>query len=220
MSFTESLALKVVSLLLALILWITILGFKREEMKKSVKFELLLPPGKVLVKRVPTEITFTIVGPRVLLKDVERRLQPIRSDLRGSRENTKILTITEDQLLDKLPSGVKVPVIQPTHIAIELEEVVERKKLVKANFIGELPDGYELKSISVTPEQIPVSGAKTLVENLEFLSTEPIPLQDVTQSEEREVTVEVDESQGFQVSRQRTVKVKINVRPTTKKSMK
>ena len=36
-TFTESLGLKSVSLLLALILWITILGFKREELKKNVK---------------------------------------------------------------------------------------------------------------------------------------------------------------------------------------
>src|SRR5215210_1900531 len=81
-AFSESLALKAVSLLLALILWITILGFKREEMKKNVKFEPLLPPGVVLVNKIPQFIQFTLSGPRVLLKDIEKKTQPIRPDLR------------------------------------------------------------------------------------------------------------------------------------------
>src|SRR5580698_5558003 len=96
MQFSESLALKAVSLLLALILWITILGFKREELKKNVKFEPLLPPGVVLTNKIPQYIQFTLSGPRVLLKDIEKKTQPIRPDLRHTHDNTVVLSISED----------------------------------------------------------------------------------------------------------------------------
>jgi hypothetical protein len=77
LSVGESIALKLVSLLLALILWISIIGFKSEEVIKRVKFEPLLPPGLVLMSEIPSYIEYTFSGSRVLLKDVERRIQPI-----------------------------------------------------------------------------------------------------------------------------------------------
>ena len=88
MHFSESLALKAVSLLLALILWITILGFKREEIRKNVKLEPLLPPGMVIINKIPSHIQFTLSGPRVVLKNIEKKLQPIRPDLRRTKETT------------------------------------------------------------------------------------------------------------------------------------
>ena len=51
--FWESFALKVVSFLLALILWVTFLGLKREEMHKRVKLEPLLAPGIMITNSPP-----------------------------------------------------------------------------------------------------------------------------------------------------------------------
>lgn len=215
MNFTESLALKVVSLLLALILWITILGFKREELRKAVKLEPMFPPGKVLLNRIPSQIQFTIVGPRVLLKDVEKKLQPIRPDLRNTRENTIALSMTED-LLDELPAGVKVTAIQPPNVVVRLEEVIERKIPVKPISLGATPEGWEVVSLRATPNEVAVTGPRSVVENLESVGTEPILLEDIDQSTSKEVTVEVDGSQGLQLSRQKVVTVKITMKRTRK----
>src|SRR4051812_37924478 len=123
--FSESLALKAVSLLLALILWITILGFKREEIKLNVKLEPLLPPGVMITNRIPSHIQFTLSGPRVLLKDVEKKIQPIRPDLRRTRESAIGFAVSED-LLGELPPGVRVTGFYPPNILIRMEEVVEK----------------------------------------------------------------------------------------------
>ena len=50
--------------------------------------EPLLPPGVVITNKIPSYIQFTLSGPRVLLKDVEKKIHPIRPDLRRSRETT------------------------------------------------------------------------------------------------------------------------------------
>jgi len=215
MNFTESLALKVVSLLLALILWITILGFKREEINRSVKFEPMFPPGKVLLTPIPTQIHLTIVGPRVLLKDEEKRLHPLRPDLRHRQENTIALPISEE-LLDELPPGVKVTSIQPKDVLIHLDDVVEKQIAVRPNFLGALPAGWEIAAVVVSPRTVSVTGPKTRLESMAAISTEPIPLQDMTESTTREVAVEADFSQNLQLSREKIVSVRITLRKIRK----
>jgi len=216
MTFSESLALKAVSLLLALILWITILGFKREELKKNVKLEPLLPPGMVLVNNIPKSIEFTLSGPRVLLKDVEKKIQPIRPDLRRTRESTVGFSISEDLIIE-LPVGVKVTGYYPSSVLIRLEEVIERYVPVKPTLGGYPAEGYEIATSKATPAKIAVLGAKSKVQSLESVGTEPFDVTDLKGQKEGVVAVEVD-ANDFQLSRDKTVKVKVTTRQVSKRN--
>lgn len=214
LSFGESMALKAVSLLLALILWITILGFKREEIKKNVKLEPLLPPGVVITNRIPP-IQFVLSGPRVLLKDVEKKIHPIRPDLRHTRESVVGFSIRED-MIGELPVGVRVTSFYPPNILIRLEEVVERYISVNPSLRGSPADGYELVSARATPMRVAVSGPKSLVQALGFVGTEPIDIDGLKGTKETEVAVELDSSLGYQLSREKLVRVKIITQPTSR----
>jgi len=215
MAFSESLALKAVSLLLALILWITILGFKREEIKKNVKLEPLLPPGMMIVNKIPSYIQFTLSGPRVVLKNIEKKIQPIRPDLRRTRETTIGFSIGED-LLGDLGNGVRVTGYYPPNILIRLEEVIERYIPVKPTFRGKPADNFEVGTVKVTPPKVAVSGPKSLVEMTESVGTEPFDIDGLNQPREGLATVEVDETQGFQLSRERLVRVKVSPKKVLK----
>lgn len=211
MQFSESLALKAVSLLLALILWITILGFKREEIRKNVKLEPLLPPGMVIINKIPSAIQFTLSGPRVVLKNIEKKLPPIRPDLRRTRETTISFSISED-LLGDLGNGVRVTSFYPPNILIRLEEVVERYIPVKATWKGNPGEGYEIGPIKVTPSKVAVSGPKGLLQLVDAVGTEPIDIEGLKGTKEFEIPVEVDNTQGFDLSREKVVKVKLTTR--------
>lgn len=215
MQFSESLALKAVSLLLALILWITILGFKREEIRKNVKLEPLLPPGMVVINKIPSHIQFTLSGPRVVLKNIEKKIQPIRPDLRRTRENTVGFSVSED-LLGDLGNGVRVTSFYPPNILIRLEEVVERYVAVKGNYKGFPAEGYEVSSVKVSPGKVAVSGPKGLLQLVESIGTEPLDIEGLKGSKEGVVSVEVDTSQGFQLSRDKVVKIKVNTSKVSK----
>lgn len=211
MGFGESIALKAVSLLLALILWITILGFKREEVRRNVKFEPLIPPGMVLTNRVPSAIQFTLSGPRVVLKDVEKKLQPIRLDLRHSREAAINVSITED-LIGELAPGVRVVGINPTNVLIRLEETVEKFIAVKPTLSGTPAEGFEIGRVIATPAKVAVAGPRSLVQSMESVGTEVFDVQDLNGSKEGVVTVEVDATQGLQLSRDKVIKVRVTTR--------
>lgn len=215
MQFSESLALKAVSLLLALILWITILGFKREEVRKNVKLEPLLPPGMVIINKIPTHIQFTLSGPRVVLKNIEKKIQPIRPDLRRTRESTIGFSVSED-LLGDLGNGVRVVGFYPPNILIRLEEVVERYVPVKPTLKGLPAEGWEVGPTKVTPAKVAVSGPKGLLQLVESVGTEPLDIEGIRGAKEADIPVEVDTAQGFQLSRDKVVKVKVTLKKVSK----
>ncbi|MSP19272.1 MAG: YbbR-like domain-containing protein [Bdellovibrionales bacterium] len=209
--FSESLALKAVSLLLSLILWVTILGYRREEIKKEVRLEPQLPPGMMIVNKIPATISFTLSGPRVMLEVADKRIQPIRLDLTHTRQATNGFTVTED-LLGELPNGVRVTYISPPQVLIRLEEVIEKYIPVRATLSGKTADGYEVVEIKSSPSKVAVSGPKGLLEVLEFIGTEALNIEGVNRSTSGTVEAEVDSTQGFQVSRDKTVKVRVIIK--------
>lgn len=213
--FWESFALKVVSFLLALILWVTFLGLKREEMHKRVKLEPLLAPGIMITNKIPSHIDFTLSGPRLLLKSVDKKLNPIRPDFRHNRESTIGFTIS-DELLGELPKEVRVLAFTPSSVLIRLEEVVERYVPVSPTLRGSTAAGYEIVQVETTPSKIAVSGPKSLLTRVDSVGTEPIDIEGLTGIKETEGQVEVDVNQGFQLSRDSVVKVKIKTRKVSR----
>ncbi len=213
--FWESFALKVVSFLLALILWVTFLGLKREEIHKRVKLEPLLAPGTMITNKIPSHIDFTLSGPRLLLKSVDRKINPIRPDFRRNRDSTIGFTISEE-LLGELPKEVRVTAFSPSSVLIRLEEVVEKYTTVSPTLRGSTASGYEIVAVETVPSKVAVSGPKSLLNRVSSVGTEPIDISGLTGIKEAQVTVEVDSAQGFSLSRETAVKVKIRVRKVSR----
>lgn len=209
--FSESLALKAVSILLALILWITILSLKAEEKKISVPLEPLLPAGTQIINSIPNSIEYTLSGPRVWLNELERRIQPIRPDLRKTRDTTIGFSISED-LLGELPVGVKVINFYPTQILIRLDEIGEKYIPVKPNLAGAPARGYEVVEVKTIPSKVAVSGPLSLLESLEAVGTHEVSIDNMKGSRETVATIEVDEQKGLKLSREDKVRVKVITR--------
>ncbi|NBX91991.1 MAG: YbbR-like domain-containing protein [Proteobacteria bacterium] len=209
--FTESLALKAVSVLLALILWITILSLKAEEKKLRVPLQPLLPARMKIINNIPGFIEFTLSGPRVWLKQVEKRIQPIQPDLRKTRDTTIGFSISED-LLGELPVGVRVVSFYPSQILIHLDEIGERYILVKPKLRGTPSSGYEVREIKTFPSKVAVSGPLSVLDALEAVGTEELNVDDLKGKKEATLTVEVDEQKGLKLTRESTVRVKVNIR--------
>jgi len=165
----------------------------------------------MIVNKIPNAIQFTLTGPRVVLKNIEKKIQPIRPDLRRTRETTIGFSVSED-LLGDLGNGVRVTGFYPPNILIRLEEIVERYVSVKPTWKGNPADGQEIAVVRVTPAKVAVSGPRSLVQSLESVGTEPFDIQELKGAKEGLVSVEVDESQGFQLSRDKVVRVKVQTK--------
>jgi len=209
--FSESLALKAVSVLLGLILWITILSLKAEEKKIRVPLQPLLPAGTQIINNIPNAIEFTLSGPRVWLNEIEKRVQPIQPDLRKTRDTTIGFSISED-LLGELPLGVKVMNYYPTQILIRLDEMGEKYIKIKPNIAGNPAPGIEVMEVKSTPNKVAVSGPLSILESLEAVGTEEISVDNLKAPKEYKVKVEVDEQKGLKLSRETEVRVRVITR--------
>lgn len=206
--FSESLALKAVSVLLALILWVTILSLKSEEKKIRVPLQPLLPAGTQIINSIPGFIEFSLSGPRVWLNELEKRIQPIQPDLRKTRDTTIGFSISED-LLGELPVGVKVVSFYPTQILIRLDEIGEKYIGVKPNLRGAPARGYEVSEVKTFPPKVAVSGPLTVLESLEAVGTEELSIDNLKGPKEVVLHVEVDDQKGLKLSRETQVRVKV-----------
>lgn len=210
LSWSESFALKAVSLLLALILWITILGFKKEELEKRVQLKPLHSPDFMITNEIPSHITFVLSGPRVLLKKVEQGISSIQPDYRQAQEGVVGFPIRED-LIGELPTGVRVVSFSPVMVQIRLEKVMQKAVSVRPTLQGEPPEGMEV-SATVLPQKVPVVGPKSVIESLEFIATEPISIGSESgdgAAKSQEVNLEVDKMQKIQLTGDKSVQVRI-----------
>ena len=213
MQFSESLALKAVSILLALILWITILSLKAEEKKIRVPLRPKLPPGMVIINNIPSFVEFTLSGPRVWVNETEKRLShhPYQPDLSKTRDSTIGLAISED-LLGDLPVGVKVVNYYPPQVLIRLDEMGEKYIPVRASFKGSPQSGFELAGVKITPSKVPVSGPLTVLQDLEVVGTEAFDIENLHGTQEKVLQLEVDETKNLGLPRENQVKVRVFTR--------
>lgn len=94
----------------------------------------------------------------------------------------------------ELPANLKVldplqVTVIPENIRVHLEKNVARSVKVAPRYVGEVPYGYTVTSVSSEPAYMGIYGPRSLVESVEFLPTEEIAVDErtATFSETRKV---------------------------------
>lgn len=177
-SMVESLGLKAVSLLLALILWLTVLGIKTEEIETRVRVRPLLAPGTVVLSPpgVSDSIVFRVTGPRIMLRDFQRRLADIQPDYRGVQEGTVGFPVRED-LLGELPQGVKVQGFSPTSIQFRLDKLGEKVIPLRVDLSrapqGDAGSAAQEWSATPVPARVQIRGPKSRLSAIDAIAVIP-----------------------------------------------
>jgi len=125
--FTENLALKLLSLAFAIILWFFVMGEQRHEVAHVVTVEYRnLPKGLVIASEVPDAVAVTLSGPRALLVRLGPEQLSLPLDLAGLKPGVTSFKRLEENL--KAPGGLVVTRISPATIDIRLERMHEENR--------------------------------------------------------------------------------------------
>src|SRR5689334_22531141 len=85
-ALTSNLATKLISLAIAIVLWIVVLGSRNVEVTKEIPLEVITPADIVPSNDIPDRIAFRLSGPKAFLRAVlDRREEPIRVNLSGAK---------------------------------------------------------------------------------------------------------------------------------------
>jgi YbbR domain-containing protein len=167
------LGLKLLSILLAVLLWMTVAGEETVERGLRVPLELQqFPPGLEIIGDVPTTVDVRVRGGSGLLGRLGAGDVIAVLDLRTARPGRRLYTVTPEQV--RVPFGIDVVQIVPSAIAMAFEPSATRQVKVVPAVDGRPAPGYIVGPASVDPASVEIIGPESAVKRATEALTEPV----------------------------------------------
>ena len=172
----ENLGLKVLSVGLAFLLWLTVLGEQKAEVVLNVPLEVgKISKGMMVVSEPVDYVAVKVRGPKSVVMALAPNEIHLGTALRRLQPGENILTLSSNEV--EVPRGVEVLNISPGRLKIYLEPVEERRLEVIPKLRGEPARGFALGKVTVTPPRIKVEGPRIEVRRLLRAYTLPIDIE-------------------------------------------
>jgi YbbR domain-containing protein len=195
--FTSNPGTKIISVIIAFVLWVIVLGSRNVEVTKEIPLEVVTSHEVVPANEIPEKISFKLSGPKAFLRAVlDRREDPIRVNLTGAKAGLVTYRFFSDNI--RLPIGVKVMSINPAAILIKLEPLKKREVPVRVELRGFPPEGFRVAKTEAKPRTVKVKGAESRIDSVTEVHTTPIDVTDVRGTIEREASLDLAR-QGVQL---------------------
>ncbi len=187
---TLNIGTKLVSIGIALVLWVVVLGSRNVEVTKEIPLEIITPADVVASNEIPDHIAFRLSGPKAFLRTIlDRHEEPIRVNLAGAKPGLVTYRFFSDNI--RVPIGVKVLSINPTAILIKLEYIKRREVPVHIALEGTPPDGFRVVRTEVSPSLVKLKGAESVMSSIVDVSTMPIDITGSRRSISRQMALDL-----------------------------
>jgi hypothetical protein len=217
----RNLGLKLLSLFLAIIIWVGVVGERKSQgnIIITTPIELKnLPENLELVKISSTMVNVRLSGPLSIIKtltpldisliiDVKKNIPEI-----DTIKYEKTLNIKLKKGMFIIAKGVKIKDILPPTIQITIEK--KMKKSLKVILKGDISakKGYKITDITINPGTVLIEGPSLLLKNRKKIETEDINLKNLKQSIELSVMLKKFDSRIIFLQDIKKVKVKITLK--------
>jgi YbbR domain-containing protein len=169
------LGLKVLSLGLALLLWMAVAGEETVERGLRVPLELQQMPGGIeVLGDIPTTVDVRVRGGSSVLSRVGTGDVVAVLDLRSARSGRRLFPMTPDQV--RVPFGVEVVQVTPSAVAMAFEVSATREVPVVPSVDGRPAPGYVVGPMTAEPKAVEVIGPESAVRRATEVLTEPVPV--------------------------------------------
>lgn len=203
--------LKLLSLGVAVLLWMTVSGEETVERVLRVPLELQqFPAGLEIQGEAPSTVDVRVRGmsgglSRVGAGDIVAVL-----DLRGARAGSRLFPVTPEQV--RVPYGVEIVQVTPSTVALTLEHSATREVPVLISVGGVPAPGYVVGMKSVSPERVEIVGPESAVKRVTEALTETISIAGARAPVREEATVGLGDP-ALRLKTPRTVTVIVQIVP-------
>jgi YbbR domain-containing protein len=207
----QHLGLKVLSLGLAVLLWLIVAGEETVERGLRVPLELQqFPAGLELQGDSPTFVDVRVRGSSGTLSRMSTGDLVAVIDLHTARPGPRLFQLTPEQV--RAPFGVDVVQVTPASVALTFENTKTRMVPVSPSWQGTPAPGFIVGHITVVPRMVEVAGPETSVDRVTEAVTESVSVAGMTRTVTETVTVGfVDPSLRVTNPRPATVSVEVQV---------
>jgi YbbR domain-containing protein len=174
--FASNLSLRLLSVLLALVLWFAIAGEKTSERGFSAPVEMInMPRDMELVAGAVDTVDVRVRASPGLIGQLGPANVSAQIDLSGAAAGERIVHLTPATI--RVPFGVRVVKVQPSLLTLKLERTLERDVTIRPRVVGSPAPGYEIGSVASEPSTVRLGGPRTRVERLDAAYTEELNVE-------------------------------------------
>ena len=131
--------LKIISGLLAVLLWFYVLNSESLVIEKKVALEFILPPDKAISNEIPREIMVKMKGPRVLLRSMFPEGSRILLDIgRNTADDGVPISAVIRNSDIPLPIGVDLLAYHPKQVDLVLQRKISKLVDVRVSTVGQI----------------------------------------------------------------------------------
>jgi len=174
--FLGNLGLKLFSLLIALLLWLFVMGAEDITITANIRMSIQSAEDKVLVSDVPDRINVTVSGPWASVKGWDWKNHLVELDLRELELGPTVIYLEGSKL--KLPPGLTLERVNPSEITINYAKKATKNVKVVPVWVGSPRFGYMVESATVDPAEIAIVGAESDLLIIDEVLTEEIDVND------------------------------------------
>jgi len=169
----NNLGLKIVSLLIAVGLWLAISTEPPSETALNVAIVFRNMPDELEIssEQVPSA-QIRVRGPERAVARLQTSDVRAEIDLTGVKVGERTFDLTANQV--SLPHGLRPVQIVPSQIHLVFDKRVRKTVPVKPRVTGTFATGYSIAAIETTPANLEIMGPQKSVEGVESATTDPI----------------------------------------------
>ncbi|MGI8744742.1 MAG: CdaR family protein [Bryobacteraceae bacterium] len=193
--FLDNLVWKVLSVLLAFLLWIVIA--REPELATSISVPILfrnIPDDLDISSEVVDRVHVEVRGPSRRLAPENLSQATVVLDLSGLQPGERTFTI-HDYNLRQLPIGVTFYRAIPSQVSMRFERLQSRDVTIDPVYSKPPPDGYGVVKYWFTPATIRIRGPETHVQRIDHVTCDPIDLSGVVSQKQIPVHARVGDPQ-------------------------
>ncbi len=169
----HNLGLKLLSLLLAVGLWLAISRDPPTEVAFDVPIEFHNIPDNLEIssEHIP-EAQIRVRGPARIVRQLQRSDVHTEVDLAGVKPGERTFDLSSQQV--RHMRGLEVVQVIPSQVHLAFDIRATRQVKVNPRVTGTFARGYDIGEVITTPPTITISGPKRRVERVEEAITDPI----------------------------------------------
>ena len=172
--FIEDWSLKLLSLAIALVLWLVVTGQNQPVTAHvNVQLNFIRPPALEISNDPPRTVDVMLTGSRNKLDDLTTLDLVATVDISDQRAGERVLRLA-DKAQIALPQGVKVDGFQPSAVPVRLEPIIERQVPIEPKLEGQPADGYEVYGAVPNKSSVTLRGPESRINALQKVPTESV----------------------------------------------
>src|SRR5437867_4038505 len=201
--------LKLISLILAVMLWMVVATETSSELGMEVSLEYRNIPAQLEITGDTTNtVQVRLRGSSNVIRDISAKDVSTTIDLSQMRTGEKIVALSPQNV--QAPFGAEVIRVNPSSVRFNLERTITKSVPIVPTILGHPADGYEVDQVLVNPNMIVVEGPESRVDPLDSIATIPIRLDQRESRFEQTADLDVPDPQ-IRLQRPSPVNVRIEI---------